>query len=506
MSHSPGYPIVLTADRVLMARHQLLFDGMLAASLTTTTPPALLSTLLMPRATAGSVAPLGLRRIEAALLDGGFRRDEIAVVDETGLAAAIGPATRVIGLCAGDPQGRGMNTTTMTAIAGGRSYPHALFSDLLAQVVRRRASAAPAARIVLGGPGAWQAATPTATGETAAIDHIVCGYAEGNVAALLRALCAGETLPRLLTGEGVPAERIPRILGASTMGVVEISRGCGLGCRFCTLAQEPMRHLPLETILADAATNIAAGQTSIAAMSEDFFRYGADGVKVQPARVIELLERLRALPGLRLIQLDHINLMSLARFSDDELTRVHALLTAGQRHQHLWVNVGVESASGRLLRANGGAPKMGGVPDDEWGIFCATQLRRLMHAGFLPMVSLILGLPGEQPDDLAHTRAWEAAWELTEPLTIFPVLYAPVDGTAPVTVETLSPAHWALFRAAYARNFRWIPRMYWDNQTGAGVSLAKRCLMQAMGHGQVLLWESLFAWHTQQAKRRFAQK
>ena len=50
---------------------------------------------------------------------------------------------------------------------------------------------------------------------------------------------------------------------------MEITRGCGLGCDFCTLAREPMRHLPVETILADARTNLNAGVRNIALITED---------------------------------------------------------------------------------------------------------------------------------------------------------------------------------------------------------------------------------------------
>jgi radical SAM superfamily enzyme YgiQ (UPF0313 family) len=284
LSTRDGLPIVLTADRTLTAAYRLLFDGMLAASQTTTAPPSLFGGLLMPqgrrRGARATVAPLGLRRIEASLLAGGFTPEELAVVREDQLGQAIGAATRVIALSSGEPAGLGMNSSTMTAIAGGRIYPQALFRRLLRKVHHLNRNVR--AKIVLGGPGAWQIAGSPALRKELGIDHVVTGYAERDAAAIFRSLVRGEPVAEVVPGGWDPAVPIPPIRGASTMGVVEISRGCGLGCSFCTLARVPMVHLPPETILADVRTNVAAGLENVAVLSEDFFRYGAEGTKVNP--------------------------------------------------------------------------------------------------------------------------------------------------------------------------------------------------------------------------------
>ncbi len=503
MTAFPGYPIVLTADRTLMAGYSLLFDGMLASSLTTAAPPGLVGRLVMPPAplTDGraTVAPLGIRRIEAALREGGFTRDEVAVVPEEELPRAIGPRTCAVGICAGEPTGHGMNSTTMAGIAGGISYPHAHFTRLMATVRACRTAAAPKAKIILGGPGSWQLAGDAARRAALGIDHVVTGYAEGNALELFRALRLRDPLPAVIPGEAVPAEAIPPIVDGTTMGVVEISRGCGWGCAFCTLARVPMRHLPEELIVADVQTNLRAGMADIAVLSEDFFRYGAIGASVQPERVLGLLQWLRGLHGVGLLQIDHANARSVAGFSADELARVTRLLVGETGAELPWVNMGVETASGALLRRNGGGPKMGGVMDDEWGSFCAVQLRRLIRAGFLPMVSLILGLPGETPEDVEATLRWVEGFR-GEPITIFPVLYAPVDGGAPLTVRALTRRHWQLIRAAYTYNFRWIPRLYRDNQAAVGVPPWKRLLFQMMGWGQAMQWRARFALHAGRAR------
>ena len=205
------------------------------------------------------------------------------------------------------------------------------------------------------------------------------------------------------------------------------------------------------------------------------------------------------MPGLRLIQIDHTNVVSVAQFGDGELAAVHRLLVGDNRHDYLWVNVGVETASGRLLRANGGAAKMGRAGDD-WGELCDTHLRRLCRAGFFPMVSLLLGLPGETELDIRRTLNWVRSLQ-SERISVFPVLYAPIDGASPVRAQDLTRVHWELIRTCYRLNFRWLPRMYWDNQCGAGVPLAKRLLLQMLGRGQVAQWQALFAWHARRAGR-----
>ena len=115
-------------------------------------------------------------------------------------------------------------------------------------------------------------------------------------------------------------------------------------------------------------------------------------------------------------------------------------------------------------------------------------------------MSLIVGLPGESEEDVQRTMAWvEALAE--ERLAIFPVFHAPLAGEHGVRARDLTRRQWQFFRYCYEINFRWVPHMYWDNQTGAGVAAAKKVLLQGMGHGQVFLWRALFAWHTRRARQ-----
>jgi radical SAM superfamily enzyme YgiQ (UPF0313 family) len=498
-----GFPIVLTADRTLTAGYQLLFDGMLAASQTTTSPPALLAPLLMPRAPSDGVrarvAPLGLRRIEAALLAGGFGADQVVVADDAHLAQAIGPRTRIVGICSGEPAGLGMNSNTMAAVAGGRIYPQAMFFRLLRALGRATRKAGASPKVVLGGPGAWQAANDDSLRAALRIDHVVLGYAEDNAPRIFGDLLHGRPLPAVIEGGWGPASTIPPIRFPSTMGVVEISRGCGWGCSFCTISRVNMVHLPPATILSDVRTNVQAGVANIAAISEDFFRYGATGTRVNPEALMSLLADIGQVRGLGLIQIDHANIASIAQFSDEQLARVHRLLVRDRPHRYLWVNVGVETASGELLKSSGSAGKLAGTPADGWGQLCADQVRRLCAVGLFPMVSLIIGLPGETDSHVRQTLAWVRSLSNLR-ISVFPMLHAPIDGAAPPDPRALKPLHWELVRTCYDLNFRWIPRMYWDNQTAAGERLLRRLMLQILGRGQVLQWKALFALHSFRAR------
>jgi len=508
MSARDGFPIVLTADRTLTAHYRLLFDGMLAASQTTTAPPALFGRLLMPHngssGERAKFAPLGLRRIEAALLAGGFTPDEVAVVTEDQLGRAVGASTRVIGVSSGEPTGRGMNSSTMAAVAGGRIYPEAMFRRLMGKI--RRANRDRGAKVVLGGPGAWQVAACPSARRKLGIDHVIAGYAEKDAATTFRSLVRGESVPEVVPGGWHPAVPIPPIRGASTMGVVEISRGCGMGCSFCTIARVPMVHLPPQTILADVQAEVAAGLTHIAALSEDFFRYGAESTGVNPDALVSLLQEIRQVSPIGLIQIDHANLVSVAQYGDRQLETLHDLLVGGelaadpQNPRYVWVNVGVETASGELLRGLGAGAKMPRGESESWGDFSARQLRRLCRAKFFPMASIMIGLPGERDEHLQETLRWVESLG-DERMAVFPLLYAPVDGTEPPNPRALRAVHWDLIRRCYRRNFRWVPWFYANNQAAAGESYGRRAVLQLMGYGQILEWKTLLAWHHWRAHR-----
>jgi len=497
MRGKDGFTVVLTADDTLMASYPTLFDGMIAASQTTRTPTFLMKGLLAPPVGARNLravrAPLGLRRVEAALVRDGWPREEVAIVPPAALGEAVGPATRVIGVSSSDPAGLGMNSTTMAGILGGESWPSRAFQNLCGQLksVRR---GAPRAVMIAGGAGAWALAADEKLRTRLGVDCVLPGYCESRVGDVFRSLMEGKRPPAIIEGGPATAADVPALLGPTVMGAVEISRGCGLGCGFCAMGRAPMSHVPSGTILADVATNLRAGVRTLSLVTEDLFRYGAEGAGVRPEGLLELLEGIRRRNSSVHVGSDHANVTSVAGFSDGELREVFRQMAGprGQRNS-VWLNLGVETASGELLAANGGRGKMQPYSPNQWPGVCHEQVVRLSQAGFFPMVSLVLGLPGETDADVERTLRWVRKLNKVR-LAVFPLFNAPLDASiTPFGLRQMSPAHWRLFRESYRLNFKWIPRLLWLCQTPAGVPLWRRALLQAFGRGNIVLWKSLFA-------------
>ena len=99
--------------------------------------------------------------------------------------------------------------------------------------------------------------------------------------------------------------------------------------------------------------------------SEDFFRYGSSGVKVNFDKLHELLVAMKKVSGLSFMQIDHGNISSVLQFTNEQLKEVRGLLTWEKKSDYLWVNMGVESANGQLVAASS-AGKIAPYRAQDW--------------------------------------------------------------------------------------------------------------------------------------------
>ena len=97
---------------------------------------------------------------------------------------------------------------------------------------------------------------------------------------------------------------------------------------------------------------------------------------------------------------------------------------------------------------------------------------------------------------------------MTRRAVIFPIFHEPVHGEpgadGQFDLTKMTPEHLELFAACYRNNFKWVPRLFWDNQRAGGVSLAGRMLAQTFGRAQVFYWRSVLWRLRDQVSRRSA--
>ena len=492
--------VILVADRTLSADYKVMFEGIFATMQTTQVPePMMRSFVSPPLATddrgRARVAPLGIRRVEASLLARTNLTDaDVVCTTPEALGGLLGPWVRLVVVSSSDPLGFGMTNTTTTNFWMGQLYTKTWMNRMMAQI--KESKRLHGFLVIGGGQGAWQWIHHPQRREEHGIDVVFEGYFENQGPKLFEALLAGAPPPEHVIESGNCCENVVPIRGASMLGVIEQSRGCGKGCPFCTLAFKRMDHLPMETVVADIDTNVRGGMPAVMSGSEDFFRYGGKGWQVDFDKLRLLLKAMREVTGVSFMQIDHANISSVLQLDDLQLKEIRRLLTWSEPTDYLWVNMGVESANGELVRANGPA-KIAPFKPADWPELVIEAADRMERTGFFPVFSIILGLPGETPDDVRRTH--DLARKLSKRrCVLFPIFHEPVLTEHPRKGERfdlakMSANHLELYITCYEINFRWVPKLYWDNQRAGGVSWVKRSLVQLLGRVEILNWKVNFA-------------
>ena len=415
-------------------------------------------------------APYGLRKVEAILLENGYDESDIATVHPYDLDAFIGANTKVIGISTMDPLGMGYVSKTYSSLIGGGEP---LNSIEFRNLATHRGLQKYRPKIIVGGAGAWQLEHENMI-ERYGIDCIVIGECETIVSELFAKALKGEELPRVIHVEtGAKDEEIPAIKHAAIHGFVEISRGCGRNCQFCTSTTRRRRDFPPNKIMQEVEVNVREGVNMISLSTEDIFLYGAKDNCFIPNKeaVLRLLKQISSHPGVKAIQPTH---MSLAPVVYDP-TMVREISKVLIEHSFYGYNgkpivtaeTGIETGSTRLIHKYMPRKTLPYKPE-EWKELVSQAFGILNDNDWYPLATLIIGLPDETENDMIETL------ELLDDLDkykafLVPLLFVPLEdcllkSQRGAELDSLSKSRWEFLTGCWEFNVRvWGP-YFLENQ------------------------------------------
>ncbi|HZD43667.1 MAG TPA: radical SAM protein, partial [Methanomicrobiales archaeon] len=447
--------IILTADETMMSTYR----GGMFLGFSTCAPRGILPDWFFFFAFAPPVvrkngravfSDLGLRTIEAALIRDGFSEEEVAVVHPLDFKKMIGDETRIVAIGAHDPLGINPPTSTFVDIARtGPPYNRVKFLELMKNPYLSNLTT------IVGGKGAWQVSSPEAM-EKLHIDHIHMGMGDVSMPRTCRQILNGEEVPRIIMGEDVPADQIPNIIRPTVHGLVEVSRGCGRGCAFCTPGNLRVVHKPIDHIVRDVEVNVRAGNTTALLHSEDVLCYGSKGIAADPEKVIHLVDRVLAIEGVEAFACSHIALAT-AYHHPELVDQISEKVLPLPKETWIGAQTGIETGSPRLMERHMRGKCLPAKPD-KWHDIVVGSLSHLSDAGWVLACTMVVGLPGETEEDILMTQ------DLVEELKDLRVFLVPMNFVAmggsglsladSFTVEKMTPAHWALLGSCIEHDVR----------------------------------------------------
>lgn len=367
-------------------------------------------------------APYGLRKVEALLLENGFEDSDVAVVHPSNLDDFIGPNTKVVGISSMDPTGMGYVSKTYSSLVGGGAPLNAVEFEAL---VRHRSIQKHKPKIIVGGYGAWQVQRKKVA-ENYGIDCVLIGGAAENIVDVFDKAVSGEPLPKVVRpGNGSKDRDLPLIRHAAIHGGVEISKGCGRNCQFCTPTTQGKCDVPLDKVMKEVETTIREGASRITLITEDLFLYGAKDKCFIPNKkaVLKLVRSIANYPGVEAIQPSHMSLAPVVH--DPSMVQEIAEILIDynwfyrERKPIVTSETGIETGSVRLMRKY-----MAGKPlpfkPEQWKEVVTQAFGILNDNNWYPLATLIIGLPDEREEDVAETL------ELMDDLKDYNAFYVPL--------------------------------------------------------------------------------
>jgi len=419
--------------------------------------------------------PAGVRVLEKSLLRE-YAADEVVACFPDDLEKFIGPKTRVVAVSTHNPLGVTFAAGVYTSIYGSSKeplnsiYSRAMFDKIRSSPYRKNF------QVVVGGSGGWQI-TQTNTFEELGVDCVAEGRSESaDTLALFQNAIAGETLPRKINLVH-PTSRDAILFPdkRTTFGVVEMTTGCGRRCQFCVPDLNPQIDMPKARIMDAVRANVREGNRVISLATEDMFIWGQVHTGTPfffPNReaLVDLYTEIVNTPGVEHHLLSHCTMAPFV--VDPELIRqlsevllpkspMHLpLLSSHPQKKALIPLIGLETGSVRMARQ---IMPSKAVPFsiDDWPSIVLEGLRIANQNNWFPMMTLMVGNPGETNQDVQETL--DLVYEMERRglfAFLIPSIFTPLHDTrmehqTGVThTRQLSPLQWQLLMKCWKHNLR----------------------------------------------------
>ncbi|MBS7606206.1 MAG: radical SAM protein [Candidatus Bathyarchaeia archaeon] len=478
-----SFPIVLTADRTLFTDYGGFGGGGFLACLPARIiPKFILHHFLCPRIPSKNgravLAPYSLRRIEAVLIGNGFDEGEIIVAHPDDLGKVVGEKTKIIGVTTVDPKGYAPVSHTLCSLLGGGEPCTAIeFRRLLTSSIIRKHKRH--IKIIVGGPGAWQISDEEA--KLLGIDVIFIGEGEEALAEIFRRVLRGENMPSRVYGEPIKSELIPRIINPARGGHVEITRGCGRGCQFCTQTARRWITFPLDHVIEEVKVNVRGGVNSICLLSDDGLRYGSKDLSINQEAVLKLYKSILALEGVESISISHISFSTVLQ-TPNLIRSISEICGYTEKTPLFGPQIGLETGSPRLIRKYMiGKPKP--FTPEDWPEVVTQATHVLNENNWYPCTTLIIGLPGENEDDVIKTL------EIVDDLKgskqwLFPLFFSAMSPSKlekekAFTIDDMTNAHWELLFKCYEHSMKYTKEII-DKFIDSGGLFSKKGIIKAL--------------------------
>ncbi|HSB15491.1 MAG TPA: radical SAM protein [Bryobacteraceae bacterium] len=476
-----GKRIVLSAPLTETVDHAGYFIQMALASL-----PARLEGIInsryprwrdLERNSDGSARwmPAGVRLLEAALLRQ-YPREELVACYPDDLERFIGPKTKLVAVSTHNPLGVTFAAGVYTSVFGSSREPiNSHYAKQLFATIKANPNRANF-KVIVGGSGGWQI-IQTDTWDELGVDCVVEGRSESeDTMELIRRAIRGEPLPRKLE-VAHPKDRDSILVpeNRTTFGVVEMTTGCGRRCNFCVPDLNPQLDVAKEKIMRGVLTNVRQGNTQISLATEDMFIWGQVRTGVPfyfPNReaLLDLYSEIVGTPGVEKHLLSHATIapsvvdpLLIEKLSDVLLDKSPIHLPTHSSHPRkkiLSPLIGLETGSVRLARAimPGKA-----VPFsiDDWPSVVVQGLTVLNRNNWFPVMTLMIGNPGETDEDVKATL--DLVYEIERRglfAFLVPSIFTPLHDTrmekkkGVTETRNLSPLQWQLMMKCWKMNLR----------------------------------------------------